>query len=238
MQDQVDAEGIRRRLAETLDMIADAARESGRGEEDVRLLAISKLHPPEALEAAYAGGQRLFGENYVQEALAKQEALAHLDVQWHFTGSLQSNKAKFMPGKFALIHTLGSSKLAQALHKKLTAACAPRQDVLIEVNLAKESQKAGVAEEDLPALAEELARMDAMRLTGLMILPPFDLDPDMRRPLFARLRELRDGLETRLGTKLPVLSMGMTDDFVQAVKEGSSLVRVGTRIFGTRPART
>ena len=187
--------------------------------------------------AAYDAGQRLFGENYVQEALAKQEALAHLDIRWHFTGGLQSNKAKFLPGRFALIHTLDSLKLAQALHKKCAAACAPRQDVLIEVNLARESQKAGIAEEDLPELAEELVRMDTMNPTGLMILPPFDLDPEARRPLFARLRELRDALAARLGMELPVLSMGMTDDFVQAIKEGATLVRVGTKIFGPRPVR-
>ncbi|WP_461210840.1 YggS family pyridoxal phosphate-dependent enzyme [Desulfocurvus sp. DL9XJH121] len=238
MHTGVDAEGIRSRLEDTREKIAAASTASGRDPRDVTLLAISKLHPPEAVEAAAAAGQRLFGENYVQEALAKQEALAHLDIEWHFTGGLQSNKAKFLPGRFALIHTLDSLKLAQALHKRLAAVCAPRQDVLIEVNLARESQKAGVAEQDLPELAEELARMDTMRLTGLMILPPFDLTPDERRPLFARLRELRGELEPRLGTKLPVLSMGMTDDFTQAVEEGSTLVRVGTRIFGTRPQRT
>ena len=183
-QNRVDAAGIASRLAETRDMIADAAAQSGRGAGDVELLAISKIHPPEAILAAYDAGQRLFGENYVQEALAKQEALAHLDIRWHFTGGLQSNKAKFLPGRFALIHTLDSLKLAQALHKKCAAACAPRQDVLIEVNLARESQKAGIAEEDLPELAEELVRMDTMIPTGLMILPPFDLDPEARRPLF------------------------------------------------------
>ena len=238
MTDRVDAAGIASRLAETRDMIADAAARSGRSAGDVELLAISKIHPPEAVLAAYDAGQRLFGENYVQEALAKQEALAHLDIDWHFTGGLQSNKAKFMPGRFALIHTLDTLKLAQALHKKLAAACAPRQDVLIEVNLARESQKAGVAEEELPELAEELVRMDTMNPTGLMILPPFDLDPEARRPLFARLRELRDALEARLGMELPVLSMGMTDDFVPAIKEGATLVRVGTKIFGPRPVRT
>lgn len=238
MQQTVDGPAIQARLTETRDMIADAARASGRNPEDVTLLAISKLHPPEAIEQAYLAGQRHFGENYIQEALEKQDGLAELDIAWHFTGKLQSNKAKFVPGRFALVHTVDKLKLAQALHKKLTAACAPRQDVLIEVNLAEESQKAGVAEQELPELAEELVRMPSMRLTGLMIIPPFDLDPEARRPLFSRLRELRDGLETRLGMKLPVLSMGMTDDFTQAVREGATLVRVGTRIFGRRPVRT
>ncbi|MBU1002539.1 MAG: YggS family pyridoxal phosphate-dependent enzyme [Proteobacteria bacterium] len=238
MQGKLDGQAIRDQLAETREMIAAAARASGRAPEDVTLVAISKYQPAQALAEAALGGQRHFGENYIQEALAKQDELAHLDLIWHFTGKLQSNKAKFVPGRFALLHTIDALKLAQALHKRLSAACAPRQDVLIEVNLALESQKAGVAEQDLPELACELVRMGSMNLTGLMLLPPFDLDPEERRPLFARLRELRDGLEVRLGMKLPVLSMGMTDDFTQAVREGASLVRVGTRIFGTRPVRT
>ncbi|BBD09406.1 YggS family pyridoxal phosphate-dependent enzyme [Desulfovibrio ferrophilus] len=238
MEHNVDGQAIRDRLVETRGMIDDAAKASGRSPEDVTLVAISKLHPAQAVAEAALAGQRHFGENYIQEALAKQDELAHLDLSWHFTGKLQSNKAKFVPGRFDLLHTIDKLKLAQALHKKLSAACAPRQDVLIEVNLALESQKAGVAEQDLPELAEELLRMGSMNLTGLMLLPPFDLDPEERRPLFARLRELRDGLEVRLGMKLPVLSMGMTDDFTQAVREGASLVRVGTRIFGTRPVRT
>jgi len=237
MEEHVDAQGIMARLAQTREEVAVAARESGRSEEAVMLLAISKMHPAQAILAAASTGQMDFGENYIQEALAKQEALADLGLRWHFTGRLQSNKAKFIPGRFALVHAVDSLKLAQALHKKVAAARAPVQDVLIEVNLARESQKAGVAEQDLPELAENLAALEAVRLRGLMVLPPFDLDPEARRPLFARLRQLRDGLEARLAMPLPVLSMGMTDDFRQAILEGATVVRVGTRIFGERAPR-
>lgn len=237
MTDTAYEQGIQDRLAETKDEIADAAREANRNPNDVTLVAVSKVHPAQAIVAAAKTGHRHFGENYIQEALAKQDELADLDIDWHFIGKIQSNKAKFIPGRFAMLHTIDKPKLAHALHKRLTVACAPQQDVLIEVNLGREGQKAGVAKEDLPHLAEELAQLPSMRLAGLMIIPPFDLSPDDRRPLFAELRELRDGLETRLGQDLPHLSMGMTDDFRQAVLEGATIVRVGTRIFGVRPPK-
>lgn len=228
---------IARRLAGLREEIGAAARESGRGAGDVTLVAVSKWHPAAAVRAAALAGQRDFGENYVQEALAKQDELADLGLRWHFTGALQTNKAKFLPGRFVLVQTLDSLKLARTLHDRIAATCAPVQDVLIEVNLARESQKAGVAEAELPGLAEAVAGLETMRLAGLMALPPFDLAPEARRPLFARLRELRDGLELRLGRRLPVLSMGMTDDFRQAILEGATMVRVGTRIFGARPQK-
>ncbi len=230
---------IGKALTETKALIAQAAINSGRKETDIELVAISKTHPAQYIEAAAKSGQVLFGENYIQEALAKQKELAHLDIVWHFTGRLQSNKAKFIPGHFSLVHTMDSLKLAQILHKKIlyyneTTGQNLRQDVLIEVNLAKEEQKAGVSEAELPMLVEALANMPAICVTGLMLLPPFHLTPEARRPLFAGLRGLRDSLQTETGWDLPVLSMGMTDDFVQAIEEGATLVRVGTRIFGKR----
>lgn len=232
-----EARAIGERLAGTRDAIADAARRAGRAAEDVSLVAISKFHPAGAVRAAYDAGQRQFGENYIQEALAKQDELTDLDISWHFTGKLQSNKAKFVPCRFDLIHTLESPKLAQALHKRLCTAAAPHQRVLLEVNLAGEEQKAGVMPEALPALAEAVLGYDSLELAGLMLLPPFDLTPEQRRPLFAELRRQRDALETRLNMTLPVLSMGMTDDFPQAIMEGATIVRVGTRIFGPRPTK-
>jgi len=236
MDDDMET-GITQRLAALREEIGAAARESGRGAGDVTLVAVSKWHPADAVRAAALAGQRDFGENYVQEALAKQDELADLGLRWHFTGALQANKAKFLPGRFTLVQTIDSEKLARTLHGRIAAACAPVQDVLIEVNLARESQKAGVAEADLPGLAEAVASLETMRLVGLMALPPFDLAPEARRPLFARLRALRDELEPRLGRRLPVLSMGMTDDFRQAILEGATMVRVGTRIFGARPQK-
>ena len=224
------------RAAGVREALAEAAKQAGRVPEDVTLVAVSKLHPASDIRDLAETGQTEFGENYVQEALAKQEELAGLNVNWHFIGGLQSNKAKYVAGKFALVHSVDSSKLAQALHKKAVSLDAV-QDILIQVNIAGETQKSGITVEKLPEMAEAVLGMEGLRLVGLMTMPPFFDDPERARPVFARLRELRDGLETRLGMGLPHLSMGMTGDFVPAVQEGATLVRIGTRIFGTRPPR-
>ncbi|HKI80377.1 MAG TPA: YggS family pyridoxal phosphate-dependent enzyme [Pseudodesulfovibrio sp.] len=224
------------RAAGVREALAEAAKQAGRAPGDVTLVAVSKLHPASDIRDLAGTGQTEFGENYVQEALAKQEALAGLDVNWHFIGGLQSNKAKYVAGKFALVHSVDSSKLAQALHKK-AVSLGTVQDILIQVNIAGETQKSGIMVEKLPETAEAVQGMEGLRLVGLMTMPPFFDDPERARPVFARLRELRDGLQTRLGTSLPHLSMGMTGDFVPAVQEGATLVRIGTRIFGTRPPR-
>ena len=222
------------RAAQALDDLAAAARRAGREPGDVTLVAVSKRHAAEDIRALALEGQTDFGENYVQEAVAKQETLADLKVRWHFIGGLQSNKARFVAGNFALVHSVDSLKLATALHKK-AAALGVVQEVLLQVNVAGEAQKSGVAPEALVELAEGCMALDGVRLTGLMTMPPFFDDPERARPVFARLRELRDELETGLGTSLPHLSMGMTGDFVPAVEEGATLVRIGTRIFGERP---
>lgn len=224
------------RTAAVKEALAGAAKEAGRAPGDVTLVAVSKLHPASDVRALAETGQTEFGENYVQEALGKQEALAGLPVHWHFIGGLQSNKAKYVAGNFALVHSVDSSKLAQALHKK-AASLGVVQDILIQVNIAGEIQKSGIPVENLPQLAEEVLSLEGVRLVGLMTMPPFFDDPEGARPVFSRLRELRDGLETRLGAKLPHLSMGMTGDFIPAVREGATLVRIGTRIFGERPPR-
>ncbi|AMK09683.1 YggS family pyridoxal phosphate-dependent enzyme [Pseudodesulfovibrio indicus] len=224
------------RAAAVREALAGAAKEAGRAPEDVTLVAVSKLHPASDVRDLAESGQTEFGENYVQEALAKQEALAGLPVNWHFIGGLQSNKAKYVAGNFTLVHSVDSSKLAQALHKK-AASLGLVQDILLQVNIAGEVQKSGVPEKSLPRLAEEVLSLKGVRLVGLMTMPPFFDDPEGARPVFSRLRELRDGLETRLGMRLPHLSMGMTGDFIPAVQEGATLVRIGTRIFGERPPR-
>ena len=241
MTENSPAPEIADRLAMVREAAARAARTSGRSPEEVTLIAVSKLHPAGAVVDAALAGQRDFGENYVQEALAKQEvlagreALAGLKLNWHFIGGLQRNKAKFLPGRFAMIHTLDSLKLAQSLHKRLLEHGGPPQDVLIEVNLAGETQKAGVDEAKILGLAEAVMQMPGFALQGLMLMPPFFEDPEGTRPFFARLRKLRDTLETKLAAKLPALSMGMSQDFEQAIQEGATHVRVGTRIFGPRP---
>jgi len=229
-------EHIADNLAEVRREMADAARSAGRDPAGVTLVAVSKTCPPEAVAAAYAAGQVCFGESYVQEALPKLAELAALPLDWHFIGRLQSNKAKFLAGRFSLVHSIDSSKLARALHKRLAEDSAPVQDVLIQANLAGEGQKAGVAAEELERLAEEVAGLPTLRLRGLMLLPPLGEAEENRR-YFAGLRQARDRLEVRLGLTLPVLSMGMSDDFAVAIAEGATHVRVGTRIFGVRRAR-
>lgn len=257
------------RLRQVRSDVDDAARAAGREPSEVTLVAVSKLHPAGKVRVLAEAGHRDFGESYIQEALAKQDDLEAQDfsgkseICWHFIGGLQSNKARFLPGRFALVHSLDSLKLAQTLHKRLSASPGPVEgsgrgdreeagcgrgelppgshssrplDVLIQVNLAGETQKCGVEEQHLPELAEALAGMDTLRLRGLMLMPPLCGAEEARR-WFARLREVRDGLERRLGAALPELSMGMSGDFAEAVAEGATLVRVGTDIFGAREPR-
>lgn len=233
------------RLADVREEIAGAARAAGRDPASVGLVAVSKFHPAASVAEAFAAGQVSFGESYVQEALAKMAGLPGLALDWHLVGGLQSNKAKYVAGRFGLIHSLDSAKLARALSRALAERAGdqdhglpPRaavQEVLLQVNLAGEEQKSGVAEAGVRALAEEVMGLPGLRLSGLMILPPWDPDPELSRPSFARLRELRDRLARELGLPLPHLSMGMSGDFAVAVAEGATLVRVGTRIFGERP---
>ncbi|MEG2139421.1 MAG: YggS family pyridoxal phosphate-dependent enzyme [Bilophila sp.] len=224
------------RLEAVRERLRSAAKTAGRAPEDIRLIAVSKLHPVAAIVAATTFGQRVFGENYVQEALAKQDALANTDIEWHFIGHVQTNKAKDVTGRFALIHTVDSQKFAETLARRLPDSVA-HQGVLLQVNIGDEPQKAGVDIADLPALAEAVLALPRLTVRGLMCLPPvFDAGEDAR-PYFARLRNLRDQLESRLGIVLPELSMGMSGDCSQAVEEGATLVRVGTDIFGPRSAR-
>ena len=223
------------RLASVRERIAAAAAACGRDPLGVTLVAVSKFHPAEAVAMAAGAGQSVFGESYIQEALAKMEALATTPLAWHFIGRLQKNKAKFAAGRFALIHTVDSLDLARTLQKRALAVGVV-QDVLMQVNLAGETQKAGIAEEQAQSLAEDMLGMGNLRLLGLMVMPPYFDDPEQSRPYFIRLRALRGELAARLGAPLPFLSMGMSNDLAQAVEEGATHVRVGTDIFGERPA--
>ncbi|MUM77221.1 YggS family pyridoxal phosphate-dependent enzyme [Pseudodesulfovibrio sp. F-1] len=227
---------LARAAARVREELAQAAQRAGRDPGQVTLVAVSKFHPAGDIRALAEAGQADFGENYVQEALAKREELADLALRWHFIGGLQTNKARFVAGNFALVHSVDSMKLARALDGR-ASGLGVVQDILIQVNVAGEEQKSGVDEAGLPELAEAVEAMPGLRLTGLMTLPPFFDDPERARPVFARLRRLRDGLEGRLGRPLPHLSMGMTGDFAAAVEEGATVVRIGTRIFGARAPR-
>lgn len=227
---------LRRNLEAVRAEIAEASAEAGRSADDVTLVAVSKLHPAADVRALAAMGQIDFGESYVQEALAKREALAGLGLRWHFIGRLQTNKVRFVAGQFSLVHSVDSLKLAHTLHKRAQALQVV-QEVLLQVNLAGEGQKAGAAVDDARRLASEIMRMDFLGLRGLMLLPPLEDDPERARHWFAGLRELRDSLEPELGIRLAHLSMGMTGDFRQAIAEGATIVRIGTRIFGERIVR-
>lgn len=227
---------LARNAAEVNEVLAEAAAKAGRKADEVTLVAVSKLHPADDIRLLAEAGQVDFGENYVQEAMGKQEELADLDVRWHYIGGLQSNKAKFVAGNFGLVHSVDSRKLAQALHKK-ASGLGVVQDILLQVNIAGETQKSGITVESLPELADAVMEMDGVRLVGLMTMPPFFDDPEGARPIFARLRELKERLEKQVGEPLPHLSMGMTGDCIPAVEEGATLVRIGTRIFGARPPR-
>ncbi len=220
------------RWREVTGQMAHAAAKAGRTPESVRLVAVSKYHPAEAIRSLYLAGQKSFGENYVQEALLKMSRLPQ-EIDWHFIGHVQTNKVKSVVGQFSLIHGLDSLKLARAMQKQ--AQCLDVvQDVLVQVNLAREGQKCGIFPEDLQELADFLSRSTHLRWQGLMLMPPFFDDPERVRPLFASLRVLAEKLRAEWGLLLPELSMGMTGDFEAAIEEGATLVRIGTRIFGER----
>jgi len=221
---------IATRLTVVRERIARAAHRAKRDPAAVRLVLASKTQPPEAIRAAYAAGAREFGENYVQEAAAKQDALADLGgLRWHLIGHLQTNKARDAANRFALIHSLDSARLASALGR---ARPAPRVAVLIEVNAAGEASKTGVAPANIERLIE--AARATVEILGLMTIPPPASDPERSRSHFAALRTMRDRLAATTGLALSELSMGMTDDFEVAIEEGATIVRVGRAIFGER----
>ena len=233
---------LEERWRRVLDGMAEAERHAGRPAGSVRLVAVSKFHPASDIADLFRLGQRDFGENYVQEARAKQQELAGMDIRWHAIGALQSNKARDVAGRFFLLHTLASESLARALVRRLPEGAV--QDVLIEVNIGEEPQKAGVMPPDMPAFMEALLKGGlvsedgpGLRLRGLMCLPPRCGEGEEARPWFVRLRELRDSLARQYGLALPELSMGMSGDYRQAIEEGATIIRVGTEIFGPRPVK-
>ena len=226
---------IAERLADVQARIASAARARGRDPMSVRLIAVSKTFPAEAVREAWAAGQRDFGENRVQEALEKSRALAELGLQWHLLGHLQTNKVRKAVGPFAMIHGIDSVELLRRIDEVASdTGAAP--ELLIQVDLAGEATKHGVPPSDVPRVLETASGCQAARVVGLMSLPPAPDTPEEARPWFARLRDLRDGWLAD-GVPAPMLrelSMGMSGDFEVAVQEGATLVRVGTAIFGRR----
>ena len=215
--------------------IAAAAASAGRNVSDITLLAVSKAQPAEAVRAAFAAGLTDFGESYLNEALAKLEALQDLPLTWHFIGRLQANKTRPIAERFQWVHGIDRLHIAERLAQQRPVH-APPLNVCLQVNLAGERSKAGVTPAELPALAAAVAALARLRLRGLMCIPPPETDPQAQRAWFAQLRQLRDGLNAA-GAALDTLSMGMSSDFPSAILEGSTLVRVGTALFGERPPR-
>ena len=212
--------------------IEAAAQHAGRAPDSVRLLAVSKQQPAASVRVVADAGQREFGENYVQEGLAKIDALRDLPITWHFIGQLQGNKTRDVAAAFQWVHTLDRDRIAARLSAQRPHYAGPLH-VLLQVRLAEEAGKGGVEPADLPRLAEIVAGLPRLRLRGLMCIPPPATDEAAQRAAFARLRTLLDDLNGR-GHGLDTLSMGMSADLESAVAEGATIVRVGTAVFGPR----
>jgi PLP dependent protein len=220
------------RLQAIRDRISAAAQRCGRDPASIELLAVSKTFPVEAIREAVAAGQLLFGENKVQEILAKAPQLP-ASLQWHLIGHLQSNKVRKVLPQVKAIHSIGSLDLARDVDRIATELGLFPQ-VYLEVNVGDESSKHGFSAEQLRDNLEALYAFKRLEIQGLMCIPPFDPDPALSRPYFTKLRTLRDKLEQCGGAPLPRLSMGMSHDFDIAVEEGATIVRVGSAIFGAR----
>jgi pyridoxal phosphate enzyme (YggS family) len=228
---------VQTRLTAIRERIGAAARSAGRDPSSVRLVAVSKTFPVDAVREAFAAGQRDFGENRVQEALQKIGAAADLDIRWHLLGHLQTNKARKAAPAFAMIQSVDSLELLEKLDRAAADAGA-RPDLLVQVDLAGETTKFGAPPADARRILDAAARCTAARVIGLMTLPPVPDIPEDARPWFRQLRDLRDRwrAEGVPADMLAELSMGMSADFEVAVQEGATIVRVGTAIFGSRHA--
>jgi pyridoxal phosphate enzyme (YggS family) len=228
---------IQQNLRMIRERIEQACHDCGRDPHAVRLVAVSKTKPAADVMAAFAAGQKLFGESYVQEFTDKAEQV-EAPVDWHFIGHLQSNKVKYLRGRVRMVHSVDRLSLAREINRQWKRID-ERIDVLVQVNLAGEQSKSGTAPQQAPALVRKLSELPHLRVRGLMTLPPFFEDPQAVRPYFRQLRELSEeiaGLDLP-GVGMDELSMGMSHDFPAAIAEGATLVRVGTAIFGARETR-
>jgi len=212
--------------------IAEAERACGRTPGSVRLLAVSKVFPAQAVRTVAGLGQRAFGENYLQEALDKMAALADLDLQWHFIGPLQSNKTRPVAEQFAWVHSVDRLKVAQRLSQQRPAPLPPL-NICLQLNISGEASKSGVALEALPALATAVAILPNLKLRGLMAIPAPAQGFEQQCAAFSQVRQAFEGLQQQ-GLALDTLSMGMSNDLEAAVAEGSTIVRIGSALFGER----
>jgi pyridoxal phosphate enzyme (YggS family) len=224
-------------LTEIRARIAAACARSQRDPGSVRLVAVSKTHPAASVAEAAAAGQEIFGENYVQEFVTKAEEVT-APVQWHFIGSLQSNKVKYLAGRVAMIHSVDRLSLAEELDRQW-GKLGRTLEILIEVNLGDEESKGGASADAAIELVRRVATLPHLQICGLMALPPYLEDAEAVRPYFRRLRELAERITAANipGVEMRELSMGMSHDFEVAIEEGATLVRVGTAIFGARGSK-
>ena len=226
---------LKQQLEKVRERIRQAAESSNRDADSVRLVAVSKTVAADIVREAIEAGVTVLGENYVQEARDKFKALVQYPVSWHFIGHLQSNKAKYAVRLFDLIHSVDSLKLARELDKQ-AAKVDKVQQILVQVNISGEDTKSGISADEAPGLIAEIGRLKNIDVKGLMTMPPYFYQPEKVRPFFAALRQLRDRIKAQSlpNVSLEELSMGMTGDFEVAIKEGATLVRIGTAIFGER----
>ena len=225
---------IAENLAEVRERISQATKKSGRDPDSVRLVVVSKQVVIAHIEEARTAGAVIFGENKIQDAVPRVDQLGSEGISWHFIGHLQKNKVKFLDERFDLIHSVDSLELAE----KIANQCQSEnrvQSVLLQINVSGETAKFGMEPGELENQMLAFSRLKGIRVEGLMTIPPYHPDSENSRRHFSRLRELRDQCEKQTRLSLHELSMGMTNDFEVAVEEGSTLVRVGTAIFGSRP---
>ena len=219
-------------LQATREAIAQAAQVAQRDVADVRLLAVSKTFPADAVREACRGGQTAFGENYLQEALEKMDALRDLPLEWHFIGPIQSNKTRAIAENFAWVHSVDRLKIAERLSAQRPPQLPPL-NICLQVNVSGEESKSGAAPEAVPQLAREIARLPQLKLRGLMTIPAPATDEMAQRAPFAQMRALLVKLNFQ-GMALDTLSMGMSHDYAAAILEGATIVRIGSAIFGVR----
>jgi pyridoxal phosphate enzyme (YggS family) len=221
-------------IAHIQEQINQACTKCGRNAKDVRLVAVSKKKPAADVEAAIEAGHTLFGESYVQECVAKI-AEVKSDAEWHFIGGLQSNKVKHLRGMVKMIHSVDRLSLAKEIDRQWgkSDSCV---DVLIQVNLGEEESKSGTTSDEVVSLVRQVSELQHLRIKGLMALPPWEADPEDVRPYFRQLREIAEKVNSLqlANVTMQELSMGMSHDFEVAIEEGSTMIRVGTAIFGAR----
>lgn len=227
-------EFIKENLSEVEEKICQACKRAGRDRETVTLIAVSKTKPVEMLEACLEQGIRVFGENKVQELCEKYEQLPK-DIKWHMIGHLQRNKVKYITDKVELIHSVDSLRLAEAISEDAVKK-GVSVNVLIEVNVAQEDSKFGLTTEETENLVRQIAALPNIFIKGLMTIAPYTEEPEKNRPVFRTLKQLSIDIEGKNidNVSMGILSMGMTGDYVVAIEEGATMVRVGTGIFGTR----